>query len=139
METFVKAQKRFLDVIADETAKATTGKYTEQKRGKKTEVPALVKQATESFIAAQKQLVDTAGRQMNANVKTAGKTLDLLKPFPFLPLNELTKEAVKSYVDAQKALMSVMVKPVNGQKPVPKAPRAARKPMAKAKAAAAVA
>jgi hypothetical protein len=139
METFVKAQKRFLDVVADETAKATTDKYTAEKRGKKTEIPALVKQATESFIAAQKQLVDTAGRQMNANVKTAGKTLDLLKPFPFLPLNELTKEAVKSYVDAQKALMNVMVKPVNGHKPAPKAPRAAHKPMAKAKAAAAVA
>ena len=37
----------------------------------------------------------------------------MLKPFPFLPLNELTREAVKSYVDAQKALMEVMVKPAN--------------------------
>lgn len=138
MDLFIKAQKRFLDVLADETAKATSGKHTEQKRGKKTEIPALVKQATESFIGAQKQLVETAGRQMSANVKTAGKTIDLLKPFPFVPLNDLTREAVKSYVDAQKALMSVMVKPVNGQKPAPKA-RVARKPVAKAKAAAAVA
>ena len=138
METFVKAQKRFLDVLADEAAKATSGKHTDEKKGK-TEISALVKQATESFIEAQKQLVDSAGRQMNANVKTAGKTFDLLKPFPFLPLNELTKEAVKSYVDAQKALMNVMVKPVNGQKPAPKAQRSPRKPMAKAKAATAVA
>lgn len=136
MEMFVKAQKRFLDVVADETAKATSGKHTEAKKGKKTEIPALVKKATESFVEAQKQLVDMVGRQMSANVKTAGKTIDLLKPFPFLPLNELTREAVKSYVDAQKALMNVMVKPVNGQKPAPKV-RVARKPMAKAKAAAA--
>ncbi|HLZ39620.1 MAG TPA: hypothetical protein VKQ11_01580 [Candidatus Sulfotelmatobacter sp.] len=138
METFVKAQKRFLDVVADETAKITSGKHGEEKRGKKTEIPALVKQAMESFVEAQKQLVDTAGRQMNSNVKVAGKSIDLLKPFPFLPLNELTRGAVKSYVDAQKALMNVMVKPVNGQKPAPKT-RAPRKPMAKAKAAAAVA
>ena len=56
--------------------------------------------------------MDVAGRQMNANVKTAGKTLDLLRPFPFLPLGELTREGVKSYVDAQRELMDVMVKPV---------------------------
>jgi hypothetical protein len=58
----------------------------------------------------------------------------LLKPFPFLPVSELTREAVKSYVDAQKALMDVVVK----------APNAAvrtqhRKTVKKAKAAAAVA
>lgn len=138
METFVKAQKRFLDVLADETSQAVNGKHTAEKKGKKTEIPALVKQATESFIEAQKQLVDTAGRQMSANVKTAGKTIDLLKPFPFLPLNELTREAVKSYVDAQKAVMNVVVKPANGHKPAPKV-RPARKPVARAKAAAAVA
>ena len=51
------------------------------------------------------------GRQMNASVKTAGKTLELFRPFPFLPLAELTREGVKSYVDAQKELMGVMVKP----------------------------
>jgi hypothetical protein len=48
---------------------------------------------------------------MNANVKTAGKTLELLPPFPFLPLGELTREGVKNYVDAQKELIDVMVKP----------------------------
>ena len=44
-------------------------------------------------------MFDVAGRQMNAGVKTAGKTMELLKPFPFLPLAELTREGVKSYVD----------------------------------------
>jgi len=68
----------------------------------------MAREATESFIEAQKKLVDVAGRQMNANVKTAGKTLELLRPFPFLPLAELTREGVKSYVDAQKELMEVI-------------------------------
>lgn len=113
MENFVKAQKQFLDVIAEETAKATGGKRTNGavKKIKKTELSELARQATESFIDAQKKLVDVAGRQMNANVKNAGKALELLRPFPFLPLTELTREGVKSYVDAQKALMEVMVKP----------------------------
>jgi len=112
MDHFVKAQKHFMDVIAEETTKATGGKHTNGvKKTKKTELSQLARQATESFIDAQKKLVDVAGRQMNANVKTAGKTLELLRPFPFLPLAELTREGVKSYVDAQKELMDVMVKP----------------------------
>jgi hypothetical protein len=112
MEKFVKAQKQFMDIIADETAKATGAKRTNGvKKAKKTDLSALAREATESFIEAQKKLVDLAGQQMNTNVKTAGKALELLKPFPFVPLGELTREGVKSYVDAQRALMDVMVKP----------------------------
>jgi len=137
MENFVKAQKQFLDVIAEETAKATGSKHAEGglKKAKKTELSELARQATESFIDAQKKLVDVAGRQMNANVKTAGKTLDLLRPFPFLPLTELTREGVKSYVDAQKALMDVMVNPRAAPKVVGKGERRTKKgkrPMAAA-------
>jgi len=117
MENFVKAQKQFLDVIAEETAKAAGGKRANgEKKTKKTELSALARQATESFIDAQKKLVDVAGKQMNAGVKTAGETLELLRPFPFVPLAELTREGVKSYVDAQKALMDAVVKPVGEHK-----------------------
>ena len=84
---------------------------------KKAELGTLARTATESFIDAQKKLVDLAGRQMNTNVNTAGKALELLKPFPFVPLADLTREGVKSYVDAQRALMDVMVKPVGEHKP----------------------
>ena len=112
MEQFVKAQKQFLDIIADETAKVTGAKRANgpTKGTKKTEVSELTRQATNAFIEAQKKLFDVAGRQMNTNVKTAGKTLELLRPFPFLPLADLTREGVKSYVDAQRALMDVMLK-----------------------------
>jgi len=133
MENFVKAQKQFLDVIAEETAKATSGKHTNgTKKMKQTELSDLARKATDSFIEAQKRLVEVAGRQVNANVKTAGKALELLQPFPSLPLSELTREAVKSYVEAQKALMDVMVKPPNGAK-APKAERHVRKPAKKVK------
>ncbi len=116
MENFAKAQKQFLDVIADETAKATGGKKTEYKKVKHTELSEMAREVSESLIEAQKKLVDVAGKQMNANVKTAGKSLELLRPFPFVPLAELTREGVKSYVDAQKALMDVVVKPVGEHK-----------------------
>lgn len=130
MENFVKAQKKFLDVIAEETAKATSGRHPNGagKKAKATELQDLAQQATDSFMEAQKRLVDLAGKQISANLKTAGKTMELLRPFPFLPVNELTREAVKSYVDAQKALMDVMVKaPIvaKGKKPVRKEKAAA--------------
>lgn len=137
MENFVKAQKQFLDVIAEETARATGGKHSNGfKKVKKTELSDLARQATESFIDAQKKLVDVAGKQMNAGVKTAGKSLELMRPFPFLPLTELTREGVKSYVDAQKALMDVMVKPPAAPKHVVKHVRQTKRHK---KAAAAVA
>jgi hypothetical protein len=137
MENFAKSQKRFLDVVADETAKATSGKATVGgSRRKPVELSELAKQATDSLIEAQKRLVDVAGKQMNAGAQSAGKALELVKPFPFLPLNELTREVVKSYVDAQKALMDVMVKAPNGAKPVAKS---VRKPPKRTKAVAAVA
>ena len=138
MENFVKAQKQFLDVIAEEAAKATGAKHTNGiKKMKKAELSELARHATESFIEAQKKLVDVAGKQMNASLKTAGKSLDLLRPFPFLPLAELTREGVKSYVDTQKALMDVVVKPAVEHKRPGKPARRARKPAHKAAAAAA--
>ena len=129
---FVKAQKQFLDVIVEETKKATSGKHPDVKKIKKTELSNLARQATESFADAQKKLFDSAGRQMNANVKAAGKTLELIKPFPFVRVAELTRKGVKGYVDSQKALMDVMLKPRTGHKheakPVHRAKRVAHPP-----------
>jgi hypothetical protein len=114
MENFVKAQKQFLDVIAEETAKATGGKKAngEVRKIKETELSELARQATDSFLDAQKKLFDVAGKQVNATVKTVSETVQSVRPFPFVPLAELTREGVKSYVDAQKALMDAVVKPV---------------------------
>jgi len=140
MDQFVKTQKHFMDVIADETAKATGSKHANGiRKTKKAELSKLAREATESFIDAQRKLVDVAGRQMNANVKTAGKTLELMRPFPFVPLAELTREGVKSYVDAQKELMDVMVKPNGGHKPAHKVAHRAKKSPKKHHAAAAAA
>jgi hypothetical protein len=138
VESFVKAEKRFLDVIDEEAGKALNGKPVpaSAKRMKQTEVQELARRAAGSFMEAQKRLLDLAGKQMNANVKTATKAAELVRPFPFLPLSELTREAVKSYVDAQKALMDVMVHPPSA-KPVRSARRAVKKE--KMAAAAAVA
>jgi hypothetical protein len=130
MERFVHAQKQFLDVIAEETANATGGKHTNgsARKIKKTELSELANQVTESFMDAQKKLFDLAGRQMSVNVKAAGRATELLKPLPFVGLADLTREGVRSYVDAQKALMDVMLKPSNGHKREAKPERRGRRP-----------
>jgi hypothetical protein len=120
MENFVKAQKEFLDVIAEATAKAIGGKRTAIKKIKKTELSKLARQATESFIAAQEKLADVAGKQMNANLKTAGSTLELLRPFP-------------------KALMGAMAKPTGEHKHLGKPARRGRKRAVRGKKEAAAA
>jgi hypothetical protein len=111
MENFVKAQKQFLDVIAEETARATGGKRTAIKKIKKVELSKLARQAAESFIDAQKKMVEVVGKQMNTNVKTAGKTLELLRPLP-------------------KTLMDAIVKPIGEHKRVGKPARRRKKPTA---------
>ena len=127
MESFVKAQKQFLDVVAEETAKATSGKHANGAGKKKTELAELARQATESFIDAQKKLADVAGQQLNSSLKAASKGAELFTPFPFLPLAELTREGVKSYVDAQKALMDVLMKSATPPKEAKRPVHAAKK------------
>ena len=130
IERFAHAQKQFLDLIAEETANATNGKHGNgsARKIKKTEWTELANQVTESFMDAQKKLFDLASRQMSFNVKAAGRATDLLKPLPYVGLAELTREGVRSYVDAQKTLMDVMLKPGNAHKPKAKAERRGRRP-----------
>jgi len=126
METFVKTQKKFLDLITEETLKATGAKHHDgaPRKMRGTELAELAREATKSFVDAQKKLFDVAGRQMSSNVKCAGKAMELLK-FPSVPLAELTREGVQSYVNAQKALMEVMLKPTETQKHPAKPARSA--------------
>src|SRR5215470_4634905 len=61
LDNFIKAQKHFMDAIADETAKATGGKRVNGvHKVKKTQLSALAREATQSFIEAQRKLVDLA-------------------------------------------------------------------------------
>jgi hypothetical protein len=113
MENFAKAQKQFLDVIAEETAKVG-GKHTAIRKIKKTELSKLARQAAELFINTQERIVEVAGKQMNANVKSAGKTLELLRPLP-------------------KTLMDAMVRATGEHKRAAKPVRRGKKPAAHAK------
>ena len=108
METFVHAQRKFLDVIAEQASKATSAKEPGRKL-KQTELTELAKEATDAFIDAQKKLIDVAGKQANAGMRAAGKTLNMMAPFPFIPIPDLTREGVKNFVTAEKALIDTVM------------------------------
>ncbi|SRR5690242_9973554 len=111
METFVQAQKKFLDVIAQEAIKATGGKHEAMKKTRKTELSTLAREATNSFVDAQKRLLDVVGQQMNVNLKAATRTMEMMSPARLLPMANLTGEGVRSFMDAEKAMIESMIKP----------------------------
>jgi hypothetical protein len=133
MEEFASTQKKFLDVISEETS----GKK-EHKKVAKTEISELGRKATESFIEAQKKLLDLAGQQVNVNLQAATRVMDLKTPIRLLPMAEMAGESVRSFVDAEKALLNTMkkarthakkeeeVKPTTRRKRVRRPRRAAR-------------
>lgn len=111
METFVEAEKKFLDVVAEEATKATSPRHeATARKQKKTELAELARQATEAFVDAQKKLFDVAGRQVNTNLKAASRAMDIAGPLPLMPISDLTRDGVKTFVDAQRALMEAVTK-----------------------------
>jgi hypothetical protein len=117
MENFVDAQKKFLDVIAQETTRLTSGKVEKAaKVVKKTELGKLARDASNAFIEVQKKLLDIAGQQMNVNLKAATRALEVIRPFRLLPMANITGEGVKRFVDAEKAMIESMIKPRGGPK-----------------------
>ena len=75
---------------------------------KKTELMELAQQATDSFIEAQKKLMDVAGKQINAQLKATGRTLEMIAPFAVNALPDLAREGIKTFVDTEKALIDTV-------------------------------
>ncbi|MFZ1918132.1 MAG: hypothetical protein WAU58_11200 [Terriglobales bacterium] len=112
VEAFTHAQKKFLDVVAEETAKATRGKPEHNgKSAKKSELTQLAREAGNAFVEAQKRLLDVMGQQMNVNLDVASRTLDMMSPSRLLPMANLTSEGVRNFVDRETALIGSIVKP----------------------------
>lgn len=108
MDNFVRAQKKFLDVIAEETDKAIGDHDRTPKMMKKTELSKLARDAANSLIEAQKKLLDLAGHQIDVNREAVSRTKDLLTPFQILPVSEFTSKGVKGFIDAEKEMIENM-------------------------------
>ena len=112
VETFTRAQKKFLDAVAQEAATATGHrKAHDGKAGKKTELAQLARDAGNAFIEAQKRLLDVMGQQMNVNLDTATRSLKLMSPSRLLPIANRTGEGVKKFFKAKTSLIGSVMKP----------------------------
>jgi hypothetical protein len=112
VETFTRAQKKFLDVVAQEAAKATSGKKEHVgKVAKKTELLQLARESGKAFIEAQRRLLDVMGQQMNVNLEATTRTLELMSPSRLVPMANITGEGVRSFVDAETSLIGSLIKP----------------------------
>jgi hypothetical protein len=134
MDNFVRSQKKLLDVIVEGGAKPKGGKAEETR--KKAEISGIAREAASSFIDAQKNLLDLAGQQVNVNLQVAGKLAEMANLIRLNPLPTITGDSVKSFVDAEKAVLDTIIKP-NGAKSTPKVVHAAKRPARRRRAPAA--
>ncbi len=125
-DTFVHAQKKFLDVIKEEATQATEGKNG--KTRKATEITELARHATDTFIEAQKKLMDVAGHQVNASLKATNRSLNMISPNAFTQLPDFTRDNVKHFVNAEKALIDTVTKRPPEHKPATKTVRHRKHP-----------
>lgn len=131
LEHFVVAQKKFLDMIAEETAKATSGETLPVSKKKKIELTELAREAADAFFDVQKKLMDVAGRQVHATLKATGRAVEMIPPIPYMAIPDLTREGVGRFVDAEKAMIDSITKRVvepKGAKTVRHAKRSHRSP-----------
>jgi hypothetical protein len=110
VEAFTRAQANFLNVVAEETAKATSAKY-EPKPVKKTELAHLAREAANAFIEAQKRLLDVMEQQMNVNLDAATHTAEIMSPTRLVPMASLTGKEVKNFFEKETSLISSYIKP----------------------------
>jgi hypothetical protein len=82
-----------------------------------TELTELARQAADSFFDVQKKLMDVASRQVHVTLKATGRAAELIPPIPYMAVPDLTREGVRSFVDAEKAVIDS----ITGRRPATKA------------------
>ena len=112
VETFTRAQERFLEVVARETEKVTSGKNEHESTTlKKTELRDLAREAGNAFIEAQKRLLDVMGQQMNVNLDATTRALEIVSPYQLAPFATVTREGVRNFVNAETSLIGSLIRP----------------------------
>jgi hypothetical protein len=111
LESFAKAQTMFLKAVSEESERAMRCKPGDFEKGKMAvELKQLACDAGNAFLEAQKRLLDIANQQVQVNLNAASRTAELLSPEQLMPVATLAGDSVKSFFDAQAALVSSMIK-----------------------------
>lgn len=108
MEKFLHAHQRLLDVLTQETVKATGHKVEHVAPAKKTEVAQLAREAADLFIDAQKKVLDVLGQQMSTNLNAATQAVETLSPARFSNMTDFPAKAVKTFVDSENTVLQAL-------------------------------
>lgn len=112
VDTFTRAQKKLMEVVAQEAQDFTSGKKEqESKAAKKAELAHLAREAGNAFIEAQKRLLDILGQQMNVNLDVTTRAMEMISPGQLVPVASRTGDSVRNLVNAETALISSLIKP----------------------------
>jgi hypothetical protein len=112
VETFTRAQKKLLEVLAQESARASSGKHAHmEKPVKKAELVAVAREASAAFIEAQKNLLDVMGQQMNVNLDLTAESLQMMSPAQLLPVASFNPQSVKNFFETETSLIGSLIKP----------------------------
>lgn len=117
VETFTRTQQKFLEVVEQESVRATSGKLTHHEEAtKKTQLAVLAREAANAFIEAQKKLLDVMSQQMNVNLDLSTKSIGLMSPAKLMPTANLTQEGIKNFFKTESDLVGSLISP---RKPKP--------------------
>ena len=112
VETFTRAQKKFLEAVAQEAEKATSRKKEDESKPLKTaELSHLAREAGSAFIEAQKRLLDVLGQQMNVNLDATARAMEMMSPSRLVPVASVTREGVRNFVNAETSLIGSLITP----------------------------
>ena len=117
IEGFVESEKKFLDLASKEVSEAAKG----EKRGNKAPrermevLTGMAREGAEKYIATQKKLLELAIEQLEETTKTAKAQKDTArKMVAHSGWGELTEKSVHNLVAAEKSLLELATKPIEG-------------------------
>jgi len=130
VETFTRAQTKFLHALEQESAKAMGGKREHDAAVSKKQLTELAREAGRAFIEAQKRMLDLVGQQMNVGVDLSSRALGMVPSSELAPLANRATSGIRDFMAAEGALIESVLKT---KKPAAAA-KPGRKRTAKAKA-----
>ena len=115
-EDFVESEKKFLDLAAQEVSAATKGdkRTTKPPRERMEVLTKVAREGAEKYIETQKKLMELAIEQLEETTKTGREHKDAVRKEAQPLWGELTDKTVKNFVNAEKSLLDLAMKPGKG-------------------------